>query len=220
MRIYLCGPMAHIEQFNFPAFHDHTAHLRSLGHEVVNPAEHDDGIEMAPPWTITEEQRQRFMRYDLAQLVTCDAVAVIPGWESSRGAQVEVSTARSCGIPVLDADTLKPLPRENAIDTARRLVYGDRQAVYSHPHDDYTRTGRMWGATLSGWLGEDVPDVPARIACLMMAQVKISRDSHRHGHDNLVDLIGYGECAARCADIEFSQLEDFPRCRSPTNSPP
>ena len=78
---------------------------------------------------------------------------------------------------------------ESILTEAQRLVHGPRQADYSHPADDYTRTGRMWGAILG------IPDIDPRVCCLMMAAVKMSREVHKHGRDNLVDGAGYFACA-------------------------
>lgn len=71
---------------------------------------------------------------------------------------------------------------------AEELVHGDRQAAYGHPLDDFTRTGRLWGAIL-GLEG----DVPPELVGLCLAAVKIAREVNRHGEDNLVDLAGYAE---------------------------
>lgn len=35
-----------------------------------------------------------------------DAVVVMPGWEASQGARLEVHVARECGIPVVELDAL------------------------------------------------------------------------------------------------------------------
>ena len=37
--IYIAGPMTGLPDLNFPTFHTEAARLRSLGHEVINPAE-------------------------------------------------------------------------------------------------------------------------------------------------------------------------------------
>lgn len=46
------------------------------------------------------------MKFDLPAVLDSDAVAVLPGWERSTGARLEVHVARVCGIPVVWADTL------------------------------------------------------------------------------------------------------------------
>lgn len=83
---------------------------------------------------------------------------------------------------------------ETPLEEAQRLVHGDRGADYGHPIDDYTRTGRMWGAILG------IPDIDPRTCCLMMAAVKISREANKHKRDNIVDLAGYAECAGMVWD--------------------
>ena len=94
MKLYLAGPMTGIAELNFPLFHSEAARLRSLGHEVINPAEinADPAIE----WSVC-------MRADIAQLVTCDGIAMLPGWSKSRGASLELYIAESLGMHVLDA---------------------------------------------------------------------------------------------------------------------
>jgi nucleoside 2-deoxyribosyltransferase len=94
MKIYLAGPMSGLPESNYPAFHEVASRLRTLGHEVLNPAENAE-----PPcgtW-------QGYMRMSVAQVADCDAVAKLSGWENSRGTQVEVRLAVGMGIPVQDA---------------------------------------------------------------------------------------------------------------------
>ena len=97
MRIYLAGPMTGYPDLNFPLFHAEAARLRAHGYDVVNPAE----INSDPnaPWTVC-------MRQDIAQLVTCHAIAVLPGWRRSRGASLEVGIAQALEMPVHEAAAL------------------------------------------------------------------------------------------------------------------
>jgi hypothetical protein len=83
---------------------------------------------------------------------------------------------------------------ETILQEAQRLVHGDRGADYGHPIDDYTCTGRLFSAVISKWLGQYVPDMPAEICTLLMAQVKISRQLNKPKRDNMTDLAGYAEC--------------------------
>lgn len=82
-RLYLSGPMQGIEDWNHPAFHDAAKRLRDVGYEVLNPAEYGSGVLV---W-------EDCMRRDLIDLLTCDSVAVLPGWEESRGATLKIEVA-------------------------------------------------------------------------------------------------------------------------------
>jgi hypothetical protein len=103
--IYLAGPMTGIENYNYPAFMKAASYLRNLGHTVLNPAEFFDQNLTLP--------RAVYMKRGIENLITAEYVAVLQGWENSRGSQLEVDVARQCGLPVipfkhfLPKDTLK-----------------------------------------------------------------------------------------------------------------
>ena len=75
MRAYIAGPMSGLPDLNFPAFHEAAARLRAFGWDVVNPAEINPDHGM--PWA-------ECMRRDIAQLVTCQGIVLLSGWENSR----------------------------------------------------------------------------------------------------------------------------------------
>jgi hypothetical protein len=83
---------------------------------------------------------------------------------------------------------------ESVLAEAERLINGPRQADYSHPLDDFTATGRMWGAILG------IPDVSPENVALCMVALKVSRESRRHKRDNLTDMAGYAGCAEKVLD--------------------
>lgn len=87
-RIYIAGPCTGLPDNNYPAFSQEAARLRAIGFTVENPAENQQQVD----W-------QSYMRVAIAQLVKCDAVALLPGWQLSRGAMVEHRLAISLGIP-------------------------------------------------------------------------------------------------------------------------
>jgi hypothetical protein len=124
-RIYLSGPMTGIADNNFPAFHDWAAKLRDQGFDVVSPAE----IQVAGTWELC-------LRADLRELCTCDAIALMPGWENSKGANLELHVAHRLGMEVmhlpLQFDLVSHLRRQ--IDfSARTFGPGDRtQGVIDH----------------------------------------------------------------------------------------
>ncbi len=90
MRIYLSGPMSGIEDNNFPEFHKWAAKLRADGHDVVSPAE----IQEAGTWELC-------LRADLRELCTCEGIALMPGWENSKGANLELHVAHRLGMQVI-----------------------------------------------------------------------------------------------------------------------
>lgn len=96
-RIYLCGPMTGLADFNRAAFIEADVALRARGYDVFNPAT-DNGVPRNAPW-------ESHMRADIAQLMTCDAMAVLPGTQFSRGSRIEIDLALALGIrPVAGID--------------------------------------------------------------------------------------------------------------------
>jgi len=211
-RIYVSGPMTGLPDHNFPAFHAAAARLRAAGYEVINPAENFGGR--------TDLPRETYLRADVILLAQCEAIAMLPGWQESRGAKLEYLLARELNMPVLDAETLQPLenppvptvglhqlrlmqeaPGETVLAEAIRITDGARQADYGHPRDDFSRTALMWTGILGGKLREGA-EVTADDVPLCMIAVKLARQSHRHKRDNLVDIAGYSRTAAMVAGEE------------------
>lgn len=97
-RIFLSGPMTDLPESNYPAFNATAARLRALGYHVENPAENPEPVSLAgePSWT-------DYMRLSIAQLVTCNVVALLPGWANSRGAHMERHIALDLRMRVLMA---------------------------------------------------------------------------------------------------------------------
>ena len=112
MRLYLAGPMRGYENFNFPAFHAMAKRLRDNGHDVYSPAENDEAegectvMPIEQHEAYVKDRMQHYMRRDLIAVLDMGAVAVLPGWEKSSGAKLEVATALTCNLPVFDAESL------------------------------------------------------------------------------------------------------------------
>jgi hypothetical protein len=94
-RTYVSGPMTGIADFNRPAFNAAADRLRAQGHDVVNPAD----VNLGPGATW-----EAYMRVDLADMMTCDTIYMIAGWENSRGARIERRLAMDLGLTVIYAD--------------------------------------------------------------------------------------------------------------------
>ncbi len=110
---YIAGPMSGIPKFNTPLFNRVAKILRSRGHSVINPAELDsdkmqglaasstDGDahalcdECGESWGDVLARDVRL----IANKVT--TILMLPGWETSRGARLELYVARLCDIRVV-----------------------------------------------------------------------------------------------------------------------
>jgi hypothetical protein len=115
MKFYLAGPMTGIPNFNFPAFHAAAAILRAQGHEVFNPAERDierhNGVDISFSNDKGDpEQAKRDFGFSLRDALAedtayicreADAIAMLPGWENSKGARAEHALALALGHSVI-----------------------------------------------------------------------------------------------------------------------
>lgn len=93
-RCYIAGPMTGYPELNFPRFHAEAARYRALGWHIVNPAEIN--ADPTAKWL-------NCMREDLKQLVDCDSILMLPGWEKSRGATLEHHVATALGMTIFYA---------------------------------------------------------------------------------------------------------------------
>ena len=121
MKLYLAGPMRGIPEFNFPAFHQGAAMLRAAGHIVFCPAERDiekTGVDIskgnATGDNAVAEQQHGFnlreaLKDDLVFIcIEADGIALLPGWENSKGARAEIAAAEALGLRVMTiSDALK-----------------------------------------------------------------------------------------------------------------
>jgi hypothetical protein len=89
--------MSGLPELNFPAFHAAAATLRAKGLDVVNPAE----IQAEYPG-----QWESCMKADIKALCDCDALVLLPGWERSKGAHLEVHVAHRLGMEIFSISEL------------------------------------------------------------------------------------------------------------------
>lgn len=78
--------MTGIDDFNYPAFQKAKEELEAMGHTVKSPHE-------APKL----ESWNEYMRYDIAMLLSCDSILLLPGWMNSKGASIEKTVSDSIG---------------------------------------------------------------------------------------------------------------------------
>lgn len=95
LRIMVSGPMTDIPHFNRPLFNKVAEQLRSEGHTVYNPATLPDG------WT-----HDHYMVITLGWIEHVDALYMLDGWESSKGAVMEFDRIQRNRIPILMFQTM------------------------------------------------------------------------------------------------------------------
>lgn len=117
MKIYVAGPMSSMQDFNYPEFFTVANALRELGHEVINPAEtNGPTIEEALKDVVSNPMEwEDYMRIDLRSITQVDALCLLPGWQFSKGARLEVTVAKALGIPIYIFKDGKLKPRIQVI---------------------------------------------------------------------------------------------------------
>lgn len=127
MKLYVAGPMRGIQHFNFPAFEAAAAALRRLGHEVFSPAERDIRLHggafsesnLDGDNAKAEREHGFSLRDALADDLDwicrhADGIALLEGWEGSKGASAEIAAAHALGISVFPLHDLLAIDQEQS----------------------------------------------------------------------------------------------------------
>lgn len=95
--IYIAGPVSGIADLNRPAFEKATRKLRGMGYIVRNP--HEICVDVDP------DDWEACMRKCLREMMDCSLVLLLPGWQQSKGCNLEISNAGMVGIKVRDIES-------------------------------------------------------------------------------------------------------------------
>jgi hypothetical protein len=104
MTLYLSGPITGHPEY-LKEFKEWETWLIDKGYQVFNPAELGEGL---PDW-------HSYLKRDIPYLVDCDGVFAMPGWEGSKGAQLEIDIARRLEMKCLivrDGDVIELVGRK------------------------------------------------------------------------------------------------------------
>lgn len=102
-RVYLSGPMTGYPDYNRQAFVEAAARLRSWGYEVHSPVE--SNLETYGSWEeAIKHPWQEHLARDVIAVPSCDVIALMRGWQASKGANLELRIARELGFPVISAE--------------------------------------------------------------------------------------------------------------------
>lgn len=102
--IYLSGKITGNKNYK-EEFQTAEDFLESFGHIVLNPARLDEIVE-----GLTYEQ---YMSICYRLIDVSDVIFMVGGWKKSKGANAELSYARSLGKKVMYQDYFRPFRKEN-----------------------------------------------------------------------------------------------------------
>lgn len=119
--IYIAGPMAGMPDHNFPAFNAAAKLFRELGFTVLNPVEIGEAAygnsPDVSPLDYLEQDLKLIMQYG------CSSIALLPGWERSIGARLEVAYAITMDLDFFNAETGEHTGRPSHVTVSR--TYGE-----------------------------------------------------------------------------------------------
>jgi uncharacterized protein DUF4406 len=93
--LYVCGPMSGYDEYNWPSFKDATRRLREAGYEVRCPTESGAAFDL--PW-------DECLKLSIKAMMDCNALALLPNWEDSRGAAIEIDLAGKLDMAIRPLD--------------------------------------------------------------------------------------------------------------------
>jgi len=94
-RIYIAGPMTGIKDYNFPEFFRAEKKLKKLGYDVENPARNKKP---------NPETWENYMRLAMVQLCKCDAIFMLKGYDTSKGAWLELHVAKKLSFEIISEE--------------------------------------------------------------------------------------------------------------------
>ena len=116
--VYIAGPMTGYEYFNFPMFDTFRDLYTKLGYTVFSPADHDrellgkeknwlpDISDSDGEWKrwndkLNPPDLRKMLGDDLAWIAkNATHIAMLPGWEQSRGANAEWALAKALNLDI------------------------------------------------------------------------------------------------------------------------
>lgn len=93
-KIYISGPMTGYPDFNRPMFKEAEKWCRKNNYSPFNPG-----------WLLFGEEDtftyDEIMEIDLCALSKCEVILMLPGYEKSNGACIELSLAKELGLSII-----------------------------------------------------------------------------------------------------------------------
>ena len=92
-KLLLVGPMTGLPNYNREAFARAKKFFEIQGFTVINPGEPDPSLK--------DSDWSGYMRRSMENLLRVQVIGLLPGWEESVGARLEVDVANALDIPIL-----------------------------------------------------------------------------------------------------------------------
>ena len=93
MKVYISGKISGTDLTHTrKRFSDVADKLQSLGHEVTNPL--CNGLSETDPW-------EAHIAKDIANLLQCEGIYMLQGWEKSKGARIEQAIAKELELLIM-----------------------------------------------------------------------------------------------------------------------
>lgn len=92
MKIYISGKITGVENEAPLLFEKAQVFLENLGHEIINPLKIKHVHDLS--WS-------SFMKADLKEMLDCDAIYMLKGWQDSKGACIERRLADELGMQIM-----------------------------------------------------------------------------------------------------------------------
>lgn len=101
--VYISGPITDIPDLNKPEFLKYEKALLALGYNVINPHNITAHLD------ISKFTWEDFMTIDIPFLLICENVVCLDGWQSSKGARLEIALAYFMKKKIYVAKNMQPL---------------------------------------------------------------------------------------------------------------
>ena len=99
--VYIAGPMAGFEEFNFPAFDEAAHSYKEQGYSVINPADLSRDAATLGLTTVDALCVRELAHQDLLVIITrATHMHMLNGWQYSKGAKAEHAVAEWLGMTI------------------------------------------------------------------------------------------------------------------------
>lgn len=114
----------------------------------------------------------------------------------------------TCNDPTNYSNTFGTTSPESILNTANKIIYGDREKTYGHPAKNLRTIASYWQTHLEAKGIQFITELTTDDVCVMMILLKQARLANDPTHkDSQVDTCGYAALMERCQDYEKNSTQ-------------